>query len=68
MCTNLYQILGLKNFFLICTLLYQISGLKPVGKENKAQEFMQTDKDERGAIVSRSLFGARYVPLVKGKR
>ena len=35
----------------------------PVGDEN--QVFTQVDKKEDGTFVKKSLFGVRYVPLVK---
>ncbi len=35
----------------------------PVGVGN--QEFLQVDKDESGQVSQKSLFGCRYVPLIK---
>mmetsp|Transcript_10647 Transcript_10647/g.14264 ORF Transcript_10647/g.14264 Transcript_10647/m.14264 type:complete len:240 (+) Transcript_10647:29-748(+) len=37
----------------------------PVGKYE--QEFLQVDKDKDGVVTKKSLFGCRYVPLVRTK-
>lgn len=38
----------------------------PIGPEGGAQELLQVDKDEGGAVTTRALMGVRFVPLVPG--
>jgi len=36
----------------------------PVGKDGEDQYLMQIDKDEKGNVTEKKIFGVRYVPLV----